>query len=138
MQQLFAYSNDLQLHVLLLQGGMLDHRILNHTLKNHSSLFISHTSDIFFFQCFTPASVVNYRTLGPLPGCPLICLYFYSSYQFAGATLTNSKRLAERVHFKTFLRCLCGMRQTMAVTHSTKQTSLRCSERDKKKASLWE
>ena len=51
------------------------------------------------FKAFTPVSPMNYRTLGPSPGRPLICLHFYSSHQFAEATLTNSELMAASKHF---------------------------------------
>lgn len=85
------------------------------------------------FQSFTPVSQMNYRTLGPMPGCPLICWHFYSSHQFAEATLTNSKLMAEHLCFKTFptsTRCLYEKNITSTLMYSTTQINLRWSARD--------
>lgn len=38
---------------------------------------------------YTAVSQMTRRTLGSLPGRPLICLYFYSSYQFPEVTVTD-------------------------------------------------
>lgn len=68
-----------------------------------------------------------------MPGRPLICLHFYSSHQFAEATLTNSELMAEHLRFKTFptsSRCLYEKNITSAVVYSTAHIHLRWSARD--------
>lgn len=83
------------------------------------------------FKAFTPVSPMNYRTLGPSPGRPLICLHFYSSHQFAEATLTNIELMAEHLRFKTFPtspRCLYEKNQHAHcnILNSTDQFEMKC------------
>lgn len=83
------------------------------------------------FQSFTLASQMNRRTLGPMPGCPLICLNFYSSHQFAEATLTNAELMAEHLHFKTVLTSTMWLDEkniTSGVIYSTTLINVRWSE----------
>ena len=71
---------------------------------------------------------MNYRTLGPAPGRPLICSHFYSSHQFAEATLTNSELMAEHLRFKTFpmdTRCLHGKNIPPALMCSTDRLEMK-------------
>lgn len=83
------------------------------------------------FKAFTPVSPMNYRTLGPSPRRPLICLHFYSSHQFAEATLTNIELMAEHLRFKTFPtspRCLYEKNQHAHcnILNSTDQFEMKC------------
>lgn len=145
MQKVFPYSCDLQLQSIChcTRVGCWTTEFKN----THGGTTAGHLSAVkvgfrtvvmwrcepLCFQSFTPVSQMNYRTLGPLPGCPVICLHFYSSHQFAEATLTNSELMAEHLRFKTFptsTRCVYEKSIASTVIYSTTQINLRWSARD--------